>query len=207
MKTNQTHPYSYHMDEAPPGPPPFTSSAAGFSSTVGVEAFVYDRGGRAGRSKLPALAGRRGGVSTDDNLGEGLGGSRRDPLLSNGPGRTGEAGDGLSGVMAAVLIFTLMRVVVVRWGNSLELLGTVESADGVGLVPVVDVWTRAAAAAAAPVRIKLPWLLLMLLLLLLLLRLLDGSLPAGLMLRGVNNGDERVSGNPKAAEVSPHKTG
>ncbi len=95
------------------------------------------------------LAGKRGGASAEVILGEGLGGSRRDPLLSKGPGRSGDAGDGMRGVMAAVLILTLMRVVLVRCGNNLE-LGVLLS-SGVGLVPVVEVWTRAA---AAPLRIE-----------------------------------------------------
>jgi hypothetical protein len=51
----------------------------------------------------------------------------------------------------------------------------------VGLIAVVEVWTRALGAAVK----LLLWLLL-------LLRLLAGieSLPAGLVLRGVNKGDE-----------------
>jgi hypothetical protein len=56
----------------------------------------------------------------------------------------------MSGVMAAVLILTLMRVVLVRCGNNLEFGVLVSS--GVGLVPVVEVWTRAA---ATPLRIEL----------------------------------------------------
>lgn len=86
----------------------------------------------------------------EDILGEGLGGSRREPLLSKGPGRRGDEGDDVRGVMAAVLILTLMRVVLVRCGNNLELGVLVSS--GVGLILVVEVWTRGA---VVPLRTEL----------------------------------------------------
>lgn len=100
---------------------------------------------------MVTLAGR-GGPSEEDILGEGLGGSRREPLLSKGPGSRGDEGDGddVRGVMAAVLILTLMRVVLVRCGNNLG-LGVLVS-RGVGLIPVVDVWTRVA---GVPLRLEL----------------------------------------------------